>query len=180
MEQSELAREIYRKFYRRLKRYISQQIDDENDVEEILQESISAAIYSFPFFLRKSSLFTWLCGIARHEIADFYRKKKIKTILFSRLPFLENLVDQALGPEEAMIEAELKRRVKIILRGLGEGYQLILRLKYIDGHSVVQIAKKLGLTYQATESRLSRARLAFREAWINENGKFQITKENFF
>lgn len=157
--------EISSPFEARLKAFIRQKVDNENDAEDIFQETLVAASQSLPTFKGKSSFFTWLCGIANHEIADFYRKKKIKTFLFSRFPFLETLVSEALGPEEELLKQELRKEVKQVLGRLTEGYSSILRLKYYQGLSMAEIAEKLGMTVKAVESKLSRAREAFRVQW---------------
>ncbi|HUW24592.1 MAG TPA: sigma-70 family RNA polymerase sigma factor [Patescibacteria group bacterium] len=157
--------EISSPFEARLKAFIRQKVDNENDAEDIFQETLVAASQSLPTFKGKSSFFTWLCGIANHEIADFYRKKKIKTFLFSRFPFLETLVSEALGPEEELLKQELRKEVKQVLSRISEGYSLVLRLKYYQGLSMAEIAEKLGMTVKAVESKLSRAREAFRVQW---------------
>lgn len=149
----------------RLKRFIALRIREKEDIEEILQETLISACQSWPSFKGRSSFFSWLGGIAKHEIADFYRKQKIKTIFFSHWPFLKDLADRALGPEEELLEEELKRRVKGVLAKLNEGYRLVLRLKYLEGNSVTHIAKRLDVSTKTIESRLSRARLAFRKIW---------------
>jgi len=168
---------LFEQYCQPLLRFIKKSIEDKEDARDILQETLISANYSLPTFSGKSSFSAWLYGIARHEISDFYRKKKIKTFLFSHLPFLENLADQALGPEEEAIEKELKDKVKLVLGNLNEGYSVILRHKYIDGESVNEIAEKLGLSPKAAESRLTRARLAFKKAWIYENKNSQLPKE---
>lgn len=158
-----------KKTINRLRTFIYFATKNEEEAEEILQETLISAYESLSRFGGHSTFYSWLCGIAKHETADYYRKRKIKTILFSHLPFLEKLTDQALGPEERMIEEELKRKMSRIFGRLTEGYRVVLRLKYIDGHSVTQIAQKLGMSAKAVESKLTRARLAFREAWTEEN-----------
>ena len=162
---------FYKKYSPKLLNLILLKVDDRGDAEEILQDTFISALDSLPLFSFKSSLFTWLCGIARHEIADFYRKKKIKTILFSRLPALERLASQALGPEEKAMEEEVKRKIRAVFRRLSEGYAQVLRLKYIEGYSVAQIAKKLGLSFKAAESRLFRARVAFQKEYVRQDWK---------
>jgi RNA polymerase sigma-70 factor, ECF subfamily len=159
--------------------YIHRKVDEKEDAWDLTQETLISASQSLPLYSGKSSFSAWLYGIARHEVADFYRKKKIKTILFSHMPFLEELAGQAFGPEEEIIEKELKMRVKEVLRDLSEGYSIILRLKYIDGESVGQIAQKLGLSYKTVESRLTRARVAFQKAWILNNDENHNDKESF-
>lgn len=151
--------------YQKVKKYILSKVSDINDADEILQETLVAASLSYPNFKGNSSFFTWICGIANHEVADFFRRKKLKTLLFSRFPFLENLASEALIPDEELEKQELRKEVKHILSCLSEGYGKILRLKYYQGFSMVQIARDLKLTVKAVESRLSRARKAFKDTW---------------
>ena len=149
----------------RLKKYIFFKVSEPKDAEEIFQETLIAAHESLAFFEGKSSFFTWLCGIANHEISDYYRRKKIKTLLFSNFPFLENIVSEALTPDESLEKKELGKEVKKVLSEITEGYSQILRLKYYQGLSMAEIAGSLKTTAKAVESRLSRAREAFRIKW---------------
>jgi len=160
----------------RLKNYIFSKVSDAHEAEEILQETLIAAHESFPFFEGKSSFFTWICGIANHEMADFYRRKKIKTILFSYFPFLEDLASQAVWPDEEFEKQELRKEVREILSCLSEGYREVLRLKYYQEMSMVEIARKLKTTVKAVESRLSRARETFRDNWQEQKLKVQSAK----
>jgi RNA polymerase sigma-70 factor (ECF subfamily) len=149
----------------KLRKYISSKVSERGDAEEILQETLISINESFSFFKADSLFLTWACGIANHEIADFYRKKKIKTLLFSRFPFLEEIAHEALTPDESLEKKELGKEVKKVLSELTEGYSQILRLKYYQGFSMVEIAERLKTSVKAVESRLSRAREAFRLEW---------------
>jgi len=124
-----------------------------------------SGLYGLLGFKSNCCLYTWLCSIARHEIADFYRRKRIKKIVFSKFPFLEKLVSEALGPELAYQELETKRKILKTFKNLSEGYSQILRLKYIEELSMKQIAEKFGETVKAVESRLFRARMAFQKIY---------------
>jgi len=149
----------------RLENYISKKVTDEHEVQEIFQEVLIAATTSLPLFRGNSSFFTWLCGIANHEISDFYRKKKIKTILFSHLPWLENWASEALGPEQLFLKKEFETKTRKVLESLSEGYQEVLRLKYYRGLTIKEIAQRLNENTQTIESRLFRARQAFAKAY---------------
>lgn len=159
--------QIYQKYQERLLNFILQKVERREDAEEILQETMISAFDSLPLFQGKSSLYTFLGAIAKHEIADFYRRKKIKTFLFSRVPGLENIVSQALSPEMALEEKEIKDKVGRVLLSLSEGYSQILRLKYVDGLSYREISRKLKKTVKAVESKLARARQAFSQAYLS-------------
>jgi len=155
----------------KVKKYILSKVSESKDAEEILQETLISASLSYSSFKGNSSFLTWICAIANHEIADFYRKKRIKTILFSRFPFLESIISEALSPEEEFEKNQLRKEVKNILVSLSEGYSEILRLKYYQGLSMGEIAQKMKTTVKAVESRLSRAREAFRHRWIVQSSK---------
>ena len=157
--------EFISKYRTSLLTFVNQRIDNPRDAEDIVQEALLSALDGLPNFKFRSSLFSWLCVISRHEIADFYRKRKIKTVLFSRFPFLEDWTDQALGPEGKYLRKELQAEIKKAAKQLSEGYWQILRLKYVEGLSMKKIARKLETTVKAVESRLSRARKKFREIW---------------
>lgn len=160
---------LYKKYSSRLLNFILLKVHDHQKAEEIVHDTFISALDSLPLFSGKSSLFTWLGAIAKHEVADFYRKQKLKTILFSRLPILEELAGQALGPEEKLMEKEIKGKMKAVFQKLSEGYGQVLRLKYIEGYSVGQIADQLGTSFKAVESRLFRARIAFQKEYAKEN-----------
>jgi len=91
--------------------------------------------------------------------------------LFSRLPFLKELVSEALGPELAYQELETKRKIVATLKHLSEGYARILRLKYVEELSMRQISQKLNLTVKAVESKLTRARLAFQKVYAGQTNR---------
>jgi len=152
---------FYKKYCPKLSAFIQARVADQREAEEIVHDALTSVLDSLPTFEGKSCFFTWMCGVARHEIGDFMRRKKIKHIVFSRLPFLKDIVSDALGPELAYQEVETKKRILRTLASLTEGYHEILRLKYMDDMSMSQIAEKLQITVKAVESRLTRARLAF-------------------
>jgi RNA polymerase sigma factor (sigma-70 family) len=153
------------KYQKPLLAFVGKRVKNKRDAQDVVQETLISGLNSLPNFNFKSFLFSWLCSIAKHEIADFYRKRKLKTILFSKMPFLQNWADDALGPQGKYLKEELKEEISFVLESLTEGYSKILRLKYIEGMTMKAIAKKLSITVKAVESRLYRARKKFRASW---------------
>jgi len=163
--------DFYNKYYLGVKKFVSQKIDDEGVVEELTNDIMMAAIMCRPNFDGKCNEFSWICSIAKHKIIDYYRKKKLKTILFSVSPNFEEIADKALTPERDVLKNELKEEIKKTFKELGKGYKDILRLKYIEEMKISEIAKSLKLTIKAVESKLIRAKKKFREAWIYDKKK---------
>ncbi len=157
--------DFYKKYYFSIHSFVRQRIDDEGVAEELTNDIMMAGITSISSFNGKSSEFSWLCSIAKHKIIDYYRKKKIKTILFSACPVFEEIADKALTPERDVLKNELKEEIKNTLKDLNTGYIKILRLKYIEGLKIRQIAEVLEISAKAVESKLIRAKKKFKEVW---------------
>lgn len=159
---------FYEKYHKRVAGFVAKRVDDQGKAEELTNDIMLAAINSLSNFSGKCSEWSWVCSIAKHKIIDYYRKKKLKTILFSVSPVFEEIADKALGPERDCLKNELKSEIKKTLKELSEGYGKVLRLKYIEGFRVEQIAKRLKTSVKAIESRLFRARKQFAKNWKYE------------
>ena len=146
----------------------AKKINNPRDCEEILQDTLLAAIEGLRDFQYKSTLFTYLCSIAKHKIIDFYRKKKIKKIVFSQFENIEPLLLELFGPEEAFNGQILKQKINKTFASLSPNYRLIIKLKYVYGYSVEEIAGKLAITFKSAESLLFRARKAFEYSYRYE------------
>ena len=162
---------FYNKYYQSVRVFVAKRIDDEGLAEELTNDIIMAAIQSLPNYGHRCSEFSWICSIAKHKIIDYYRKKKIKTVLFSVSEVFEEVADKALGPEKESLEGELKSEIKKTLKDLKAGYGKLLRLKYVDGMKISQIAGLLKLSVKAVESRLIRAKKQFRLVWSYDQKK---------
>lgn len=166
LQGDERALRVFYQTYRRpLSRFISNRIANEQDNEELLQDVLVGAIDALRDFSFRSSLFTFLCSIAQHKIIDFYRRKKIRHVVFSKLGDVESLLSSLSGPEDALNDELVRVKIRETFRKIVPAYGKILKWKYIYGYSVEEIAQKLSTTYKSTESQLFRARKAFVAAY---------------
>lgn len=141
----------------------------EEVVEDLIQEIVLAAWQALPSFRGDANLRSWVMGIARHKLEDYYRK---------RLQALEvpeedeSLLEPVITPvvEEQLDSAKLRERVQETLASLPEAYALALRWRYRDEKSVREIAQLAGKTEKATERLLARARQNFRKRWSHARG----------
>jgi RNA polymerase sigma-70 factor, ECF subfamily len=143
------------------------------DAEDIWQESLLAAIRGLDAFQGQCRLFTWLCAIARRKIADHFRKlgRSFDTLSVEPIEDRAELIDRAPLPE-AWVQAKTTRmHVVAVLQTLPDDYRQSLVARYAHEKSVKDIARLLGKSYKATESILSRARSAFKAAFVETNGE---------
>lgn len=178
MEDSELLTHIlardrkslavfYRTYAPKLRRFIATKINDTRDGEEILQDTLFGFLEAVRDFQGRSNLQTFLFSIASHKVIDFYRRKRIKHIVFSKIPQLEALVSQLASPEDELDKTILKEKVNQVLSRLLPNYRRVLVLKYFDHMSVEEIARELSVTFKSAESQLFRARKAFVEVFLS-------------
>lgn len=158
-------REFYLRFQPRLVAFIKAKIEDPHDAEEVLQDTLLATLESLRDFSFRSSLNTFICSIAMHKIIDYYRRKKIKNIVFSKIPEMESILSTLIGPEDVFDKNLIKSKVKETFRKITPVYSTILKMKYLYGYSVVEIAEKLSISFKSAESMLFRARKAFVAAY---------------
>ncbi len=152
---------LYQKYKKPVLKFIFRQLKDSQLSEEITQDVFLDFLDSLRDFRGDCSLKSFLFSIAKYKVIDAIRKKKLKNIFFSHLPpyFVERLAPIILDDE--LERKELAKKIKRTFERLPNDYQIVLRLKYIDGEKVIQIAEKLMMNFKAVESLLFRARKAF-------------------
>ena len=72
-------RQAFDSFYRQhrgeLLGFVAKRIGNRSDVEEVVQDVFLALLDSLPLYAFKSSLKTFMYSIARHEVADYFRRR---------------------------------------------------------------------------------------------------------
>lgn len=153
---------FYHTYAPQLLGFIRTKIGSEADVEEIAQDTLFALLEGLRDFTFQSSLKTYLFSIAHHKIVDFYRKRKLKKIVFSQIASgLELIRAEGVEPEELFTKHMIEEKIATVLSRLTSKQAKVLLLKYVEGRGVVEIAQKMSLTFKSAESLLFRARKAF-------------------
>jgi len=163
--------DFYHTYAPQLLGFIRAKIGIEADVEEIAQDTLFALLEGLRDFTFQSSLKTYLFSIAHHKIVDFYRKKKLKKIVFSQIASgLDLIRAEGVEPEELLTRQMIEEKITTILNKLTPRYGQILVLKYVEGRNVVEIAGRMSLSFKSAESLLFRARKAFVKLYEGERG----------
>ncbi len=137
----------------KLKKFVLFKSRSFEDGQDILQESLLSISESLLLWTGRGSFLSFAYAVTRHEISDFYIKRRWQKIILS-LKSVSNLIESVKQPY--MVETKIM--VKQLLRLLPLRYRLVLKLKYNYGFSVKEIAKLTRTTPKAIESLLFRAR----------------------
>lgn len=157
--------ELYKTYAPRIEKYLRTKLPLKEDVEEILNDTFLEAIDSLQLLKKEENLQAWLYRIAHNKTVDFYRKRKIKSVLLSQAPFLEILAKEIHQPEFQFEKNRVRERMEQALHEISEPYRRILQMHYEQNIPVKQIALEFNLSFKATESLLYRARKSFQKAY---------------
>ena len=170
-------RQLYDAFAERVWRGVARLLGPHPaDIADVVQETMLAAARSVRNFDgAKGSLWNWLWGIARTQVALHFRQRRRhdrwKWDALTRPEGTEAL-------HESGIEInEVAEAVRAALGELPAEYEQLLTAKYSDGDSVERIAGRERLTETAVRSKLARARAAFRAAYLRMNRHDRNTTE---
>ena len=166
--------EFFNGYFDRLYRFVLVRVNqDESAAEDIVQQTLCKAIDKISQYRGESALFTWLCRIGRNTIVDSFRaadRPRGQVIPFEEseevrlaLETISNM--DTSDPQQAMVNQQIKRLVRVVLDYLPRRYGQVLEWKYIEGYSVKEIAGRLGVAPKAAESTLTRARNAFKDGF---------------
>ena len=134
-------------------RWVKAHVGNTADAEDILQETYLAAFRGFPELRNPDAFLPWILGIARRKTMDWYRAQaRRKEIPVEQMP--ERAEDR---PDENAVEETLD--------ALPEKDRLMLRLFYREMLSHKEISERLRIPEGTVKSRMSMARLHFRNAY---------------
>jgi RNA polymerase sigma-70 factor, ECF subfamily len=147
----------------------------QSDVADVVQETFLAAARSaHGYQAARGSLWVWLSGIARRQVALNFRVRRRNQRLYTEngRPAIEReriiawLENRSTEPLQELARAETIEFVRATFVELPEEYADILVLRYLDGVTVDELAVLDQSTKTAIRSRLARARHAFRRVFL--------------
>ena len=121
---------------------------------------------------KQGSFRAWLRGIAANVLRNHLRRHK--AIDGRQRPLATDPPVE--GPDEAVRESRQRaERIMAALDALPDRHEAVLRAKYLEGQSVIEIADTWGQTPKTVESLLSRARQKFRDTYrrFEQNGRVE-------
>jgi RNA polymerase sigma-70 factor (ECF subfamily) len=136
-------------------------------VEDLMQEILVAAWRNLGNFRGEGNLRSWIRGIARHKVEDYYRKK-IREIDGKEDERESAEVATVLELEERLDSQSQHAKVQKVLADLPEAYGVALLWRYRDDRSLREMAELTGRTEKAMERLLARARESFRKRWNHD------------
>ena len=134
------------------------------DAEDLAQDVFIELFESLPGFRNESKLSTWIYRIAVNKSLNFVRRRK-REVLLNNLYFWNKdsnslALGQAVSPEgeQAMLDAERSKQLKLAINKLAENQRVALILSRYQELSYKEIAEVMGVSVSSVESLLFRAK----------------------
>jgi RNA polymerase sigma-70 factor (ECF subfamily) len=131
------------------------------DVDDVVQEVFVAAWVGLRRFRGESSLRTWLFTITVNKCRrNRFRRLRLRLVAMAKAEALES---PGRSGDEAAMDQETFIRVRRAIQKLPQKYREVIGLRYLQGLEANEICELLGLTANAMQVRLNRARKRLRE-----------------
>ena len=157
--------DFYRKNSGKILNYLTKRLPTKEDAQELTNDVFLEAIDSLELLNKNENLQAWLFKIAHNKMVDFYRKRKIKSLLMSQIPYLEIIANEVSQPEFQFEKNRIRDKIEATLSKLSNRHQKILRLHYEEEIPVKELGLIFNLSFKATESLLFRARKKFQSIY---------------
>lgn len=147
-------------------------LGDRRDAEEVTQDVLMTVVRKIGTFKGESKLSSWLYRIAANAAYERARGRGRRTevSLEAVLPVFDAegrhvhpVVDWSREWEDPAVAGEMREVLERAISELPEDYRVVLVLRDVEGVSNEEVARALGLTVAAVNSRLHRARLFVRQ-----------------
>jgi len=163
---------------------VYQVVSNKEEAEDIAQEVFVKVYNGLHKFEQQASFSSWLYRIATNSTLDALDKikRRPKTVHSgnSRKATEHEEDDDPLGsqatsiagPEESLMQAELRECIRSVLKKLDRDQARLLVMRDFNDLSYDEIAKALSASLSAVKMRIHRARLAFQEVFNQFCGRY--------
>lgn len=163
-------KELYQRYSDLLFAFILIRLDNDKEASsDIWQETWIITVEKISDFSFKSTVFTWLCAIAKNKISDYYRDDEKRRKINNEIKIYIDIDNEEID----IVDENIQEDVLATLANLKDEYRYILLSRYFENKSVEEISHVIGKSYKATESLLTRSREAFRKTFKQINKPYK-------
>jgi RNA polymerase sigma-70 factor, ECF subfamily len=147
--------ELYRRYANRVYRYLLAQLGDVHQAQDLAAQTFLAALEDIGTYRGQGQFAAWLLTIARHTAADYFRRRRRRSML--PLEAAAHMADPA-PPLEQVVAARLRmQQVMAHLPMLAADRAEALTLRIFGELSVAEVAQVMGRSEAAVRMLIHRA-----------------------
>ncbi|HLH92998.1 MAG TPA: sigma-70 family RNA polymerase sigma factor [Xanthobacteraceae bacterium] len=148
-------RTLFERHQVKVYRFILRIVRDAALAEDTVSETFIDAWQHAGRYAGRSSVSSWLIGIARHRALDAARRRPTESL---ECDAAQNAVDPALDPEAELGQKDTRTVVRNALSALSREHAEIIDLVYYQEKSIREIAEIVGIPESTVKTRMFYAR----------------------
>lgn len=151
---------LHERYRERIYRFALKRLRDAAEAEDVTQEVFLQVHRCLSSFEGRSSLLTWMFGIAHNQVCRRFRRQRPPMVSMDEPDSVEMPAEDV--PVERRIDAAriLDRCQELLEEEVSDTQRMVFHLRYAENHSTRDIARKLGKSNQAVKIGLFRSRRA--------------------
>jgi len=158
----EAFRELVERYQAKIFSVIYRILRNREDAEDTAQQVFTNVYFAIKNFDGGCSLLTWIYKIAIHECYSHLRKRRAKLAHETEEPDFEAFAGRSrfCADRQASAARTIAARdfLNKLLTHIAEEDRLLIILKEVEGHSILELAEMTGASESATKPKLFRAR----------------------
>jgi RNA polymerase sigma-70 factor, ECF subfamily len=169
---------------------VYQVVGNKEEAEDVAQDVFVKVYHGIKKFDQRASFSSWLYRVSTNSALDALDKMKRQrkaTFSFGERrsrdgqeegDMLSHQPSPTAGPEESVLQDELKSCIQRVLNTLGHEQARMILLRDFHDLSYDEISKALGAGLSAVKMRIHRARLAFQDLFNQLCGPFRLNSSD--
>jgi RNA polymerase sigma-70 factor, ECF subfamily len=157
--------ELYERYVKQIYAYLYTNLGNQADAEDLTTQVFLAAWRGLSRYNERGAFKSWLFRIARNQVIDHHRKKKVVSPLEDELVETGNDWDQIKDLEQA----EDLRRLAVMVKKLSPEQVEYLRLRFVGHLSYAQIGQVVGKREDAVRMAITRLLAHLRKEWERDD-----------
>lgn len=151
---------LAKEFYDRVFQFLANQLRDRHEAEDLTQRTFVRAFRAFARFDRSRPFGPWIFTLARRELVDHYRRRKLDAVELE-----ENHAVTIGSPGHDAARADEAEQIWELSDRLVPKQKQVLLLHYSEQFSLPEVAEIMGISHVHAKVLLFRARNRLRDLW---------------
>jgi RNA polymerase sigma-70 factor (ECF subfamily) len=159
--------ELHSRFRGRIYGFALKRLADPAEAEDVTQEVFLQVHRSLASFQGRSTLLTWMFGIAHNQVCRRFRRKSAPSVSLDDAEAIELASEDLLPDRQLELARVLRGCVDAVDTQLSDAQRQVFYLKFAENRSTKSIARHLGKSNQAVKISLFRSRKTLTQSTPN-------------
>ena len=152
---------LYERYFQRVYSFAYMRLRNRADAEEVVQETFTAVFRSIDAYRGRSSLLSWIYGIAKNTVNNHVRKAKAHEARIERAELELQRSSHgaaACSPEESLNLQRCTEAIQERLSSIADWHVEVFVLRHFENMSIGEIARRMSRSNDAVRSSLYRVK----------------------